>query len=260
MPAPLGVDLVGFLRRYVPAEGHGQPLMVTALVVDDGERRAVLVGLDLLAIRGEQAGRIRQEVADAADCSIDSVLVNCQHTHAAPPTPGMIKLGGLAHDLTTDEVAYWQAVVKSAAKAAGLAVKSLRPARLGAAAIEVQGLSVNRRERLADGRTILGWNKEGPCDRWVSSLRFDDLRGDALATVVSFACHPVVVGPDVAEASSDYVGVLRDSVRLWTGADCLFLQGCAGNVLPLESFMIGKNRVQLCRADSALPVGAGESR
>lgn len=237
VPAPLGIDLVGFLRRHVPVRGHGQPLEVTALVLDDGEHRATLVGLDLLATPGVQGVRIRQAIAEASGTEMAGVFVNSQHTHAAPPPPGMIKLGGLVHELTPNEVAYWEQLVRSAARAAKLAAEGLRPARVGGARSSVEGLSVNRRERMADRTTILGWNPDAECDRTVSTLRIDGSDGAPIATVVSFACHPVVVGPDVPEASSDYVGALRSAVRTWTGADCLFLQGCAGNVNPLESFM-----------------------
>ena len=107
VPAPLGADMVGFLRRYLPVGGYGQPLEVTALAVDDGERRVVIVGLDLLGTVEDDALKIRRAVADAADCSVDAVFVNSQHTHAAPPPPSMLKLGGLTHGLTPVEVSYW---------------------------------------------------------------------------------------------------------------------------------------------------------
>src|SRR5262249_45362565 len=58
----------------------------------------------------------------------------------------------------------------------------------------------------------------------------------AICTVVAFAAHPVVIGPDVPEISSDYVGPLRARVRAWTGGGCVFLQGGAGNIIPFESF------------------------
>lgn len=236
VPPPLGVDTVGFLRRYVPVQGHAQPLEVNALVVEDGSRRCAIVALDLIATPGEHGVALRAAVARAAGCPIDAVLVNCQHTHAAPPPPGIVKMGGLQHQLTADELAYWDQLVRSAATAAGIASRNLHPVKLGTARGDLQALSVNRRERISDGTTILGWNREAACDRSVSVLRFEKEDGSALATVVNFACHPVVVGPDVHDSSSDYVGPLRQTVRDFTGGDCLFLQGCAGNILPLECF------------------------
>lgn len=112
----------------------------------------------------------------------------------------------------------------------------MQAARLGASVGVLDGLTANRRERLPDGTTILGVNREGACDRSVSVVRFDDVSGTAIGTLVAFACHLVVFGPDVAESSSDFVGPIRSAVRDWTGAACIFLQGCAGNILPVESF------------------------
>ena len=45
---PLGVDLMGYLRRSEPARGYGEPMEATALVLDDGSTRLVLVGADLI--------------------------------------------------------------------------------------------------------------------------------------------------------------------------------------------------------------------
>ena len=40
---PLGVDLMGFLRRSEPARGYAQPMEANALVLDDGDTRLVLI-------------------------------------------------------------------------------------------------------------------------------------------------------------------------------------------------------------------------
>jgi hypothetical protein len=98
------------------------------------------------------------------------------------------------------------------------------------------GSPVNRRERTDDGRTILGWNRELSIDEQVPVLRIDALDGSAVATVVAFGCHPVVVGPEVASTGTDFVGPLRRRVEVLRGGTCVFLQGAAGNVLPLEAF------------------------
>lgn len=236
VPSPLGVDTVGFLRRYVPVRANRQPLEVTVLVVEGEGARVALVGLDMLGTGEQDALEIRAAVAERAGCAVEAVFVNSQHTHAAPPPPGLLKLGGLGHELSPDELAYWQDLVSAVGSAAALAAGRLRPARLGGARSEAPGLTVNRRER-TDAGTILGWNREGECDSSVNVLRLDSTLGEPIACVVGFACHPVVIGPDVPEASSDFVGPLRAAVRSWTGAHCLFLQGCAGNLLPLQSFM-----------------------
>ena len=108
--------------------------------------------------------------------------------------------------------------------------------------------SEQARERTADGRTILGWNPDGFIDEEVPVIAIEDLEGTAIATILSFGCHPVLLGcrcgdhayadhkSHFFQVSSDFVGALRLSVEQWRGGTCLFLQGAAGNVLPLETF------------------------
>ena len=231
---PVGVDLMGYLRRSEPARGYGQPMEATALVLDDGTTRIVLLGADLVGASGLWARTIRERIGAAVDAPADHVLLNSQHTHAAPPTPGWDKIGGDA-DWHEEEIRYGDAVGDLIVSAAAQAVRRMRPARVGFARSVAEGLTVNRRQRV-DGGTILGWNPDEQCDRDVAVIRVDDEAGGAICTVVAFASHPVVIGPDVPEASSDFVGPLRECVRRWTGGECVFLQGCAGNIVPFESF------------------------
>eukprot|EP01052_Picozoa_sp_SAG31_P005865 SAG31_NODE_264_length_18835_cov_7.543553_16_plen_147_part_00 len=91
---------------------------------------------------------------------------------------------------------------------------------------------VNRRQQLPDGRTIIGINPAGVIDRAVDVIRLDDLEGKTLCTIISTACHPIVLGPSTTQLSSDYVGPARDIVEAHTGAICLFLQGAGGNIMP----------------------------
>ena len=231
---PVGVDLMGYLRRSEPARGYGQPMEATALVLGDGTTRIVLVGADLVGASGAWAQTIRDRIGAAVGAPAHHVLLNSQHTHAAPPTPGWAKIGGDA-DWNEEEVRYGDAVGDLVVSAAVEAARRTRPARVGFGRTIAEGITVNRRQRV-EGGTILGWNPDEQCDRDVAVIRVDDEAGGAICTVVAFASHPVVIGPDVPEASSDFVGPLRARVRAWTGGECVFLQGCAGNIVPFESF------------------------
>ena len=150
------------------------------------------------------------------DAPAHHVLLNSQHTHAAPPTPGWAKIGGDA-EWNGEETRYGDAVGDLVVSAAVEAARRLRPARLGLGRTIADEITVNRRQRF-EGGTIIGWNPDELCDRDVAVIRVDAADGGAICTVVAFAAHPVVVGPDVPEASSDFVGPLRARVRDWTGA------------------------------------------
>lgn len=234
VPPPLGVDLVGFLRRWRAASGYGQPLEVNAVVLDDGAARTAIVALDVGSTPLPFAQRLRTAVAEAAGCPPAAVLVNSSHTHCAPPTPGYGKSGGTTRELRPEEEGYAEQLLGAAASAAAVAVQRLRPAAIGYGADEFER-GVNRRQRTADGGTVMGWNPDAPTDREVATLRVDGLDGTPIATLVAYACHPTIVGPEVDLACSDFVGPLRERVRATIGGECLFLQGCAGNMFPLEA-------------------------
>jgi hypothetical protein len=106
-----------------------------------------------------------------------------------------------------------------------------QPARLGASKGSAP-LGINRREKLADGRVVIGENPAGAVDHEVGVVRIDDLAGRPIATIMCAAAHTVVLGPKTPLLSPDYVGPAREIVERATGALSLFFQGAAGNVNP----------------------------
>lgn len=235
---PLPVDVLGYVRRAVAPRTFMAPLVVTAMVVVDGPITVAILAADLVGMTTPFADRVRAAVADAIGCMPADVLINSSHSHAAPWPGATIKLGGEADDWTDRELGYWDTLPNAFASAAVQALATAREARISGGVGRAPGLAVNRRERTADGRTILGWNPEGFLDDSVPTLRVDDLDGQPIATVVGFGCHPVVVGPESDAAGPDFVGPLRQrTTELRGGGVTVFLQGAAGNVLPLEAFI-----------------------
>jgi hypothetical protein len=213
-------------------------LQITGLVLEgDGGTLAVL-SADLTGYDVVMASLIRDEVARAIGCPPSAVLINASHSHAAPwARADDAKLGG-GHDHYTDgERAYVDRLPFDFASVALRAWRSRVPARVAGGTGRVRDVAVNRRERTEAGTTILGWNRDLQIDDDVPTIRVDAIDGRPIATVTAFGCHPVVVGPEVAKTGTDFVGPLRNRVEeLRGGGVCIFLQGAAGNVLPLEAF------------------------
>lgn len=235
---PLPVDVLGYVRRAVAPRGFAAPLLATCLVLRDDTGCVVILAADLVGMPTAFADLIRAAVAEGIGCRPGDVLLNCSHSHAAPWPEAFIKMGGEADGWTDLERRYWTTLPDAFASAAVQASTMTAEARVAGGVGHVPGIAVNRRERTADGRTILGWNPDGFLDDSVPTLRVDALDGTPIATVVGFGCHPVVVGPEVALAGPDFVGPLRvRTSELRGGGVTLFLQGAAGNVLPLEAFI-----------------------
>jgi hypothetical protein len=233
---PLPVDLLGYVRRDVAPRRVIDPLMATGVVLQEEGDTVVIIAADLTNLAPGFAERVRERVAEAIGCRPDEVLLNSSHSHAAPWPGSRLKLGGETDDWTERELGYWESLPDAFASVAVQASAAAVEARVSGAVGHAPGLAVNRRERTTDGRTILGWNPDGFVDDSVPTLRFDRLDGTAIATLVGFGCHPVVVGPDVPAVGSVFVGPLRRRVEELRGGLTIFLQGAAGNVLPLEAF------------------------
>jgi neutral ceramidase len=238
---PLPIDVLGYVRRARAPRRVRSPLQARAVVLQSGPTTIALITGDVVGLATPVADRIRDSVGRAVGCPPAHVLLNSSHSHAAPWPGATIKMGGEFDGWTDVELGWWEQVPALYASAAVRAADRLVEARVAGGTGRAPGIAVNRRERTPDGRTILGWNPDGFLDEEVPTVRIDAApehrRPRRVATLVGFGCHPVTVGPEVPVVGSDFVGPLRDHLDAdLGGGTTLFLQGAAGNVLPLEAF------------------------
>ena len=237
---PLGLPMVGFIRQPWNARGYGLPLEVGALVLERGETRVVLCGVDVVGIIHPQIEPLLDRVAAATGAGTDGILLNLSHTHLAPPggVAGGAVYGDVDDELAASIEAFSRVLHDKIVSVCGLAAARLAPAGVVWGQAEVD-LAVNRRERTADGSnggSILGWNPHELVDNQVTVLQARAPDESAIATVVGYGCHPVTTGYDMDVYSADFPGPMRDVVRAVSGGECIFFQGAAGNVLPKFAF------------------------
>jgi neutral ceramidase len=162
--------------------------------------------------------RVRSEVGSG----IEPILC-CSHTHSGP-------IGYADEHSGKREQKYMDHLVALLAEVIRQAAESVKIAELywseGTADI-----AVNRREKLASGEMVIGENPEGVADRSVGVLSVI-VDGKRLATLVNFACHGTVWGPDNLLVSADWIAAMRQQVEGELGGLCMFLQGAAGNLNP----------------------------
>ena len=252
---PIGIPMIGFAGRG-PASGIHDDLTATALVLEGpaaqlsgdglgaGVSRLAVIACDLLFLRSEEIGAVREAVGRLTDVPPDHVVIACSHTHYGPLTePGRDEQSPLVE-------AYLANLVHLLAGAVAMACARVVPCRSSYGEGKVS-IGINRRERTADGQIILGQNPSGPVDPRVFVLRVDGLDGRPLAAVLNYACHPVSLGSQCTDISADFPGAARRLVEEQTGAMCLFLQGATGNINPL---LMGWDWTHLARL--GLPLGA----
>lgn len=218
------------------AEGIDLPLWATVLALHDtaSDMRVIIIELDLGGASFPLVAGIREAVTRITGVPAPHIRVSVSHTHSGP-TVGTTWLEEGA-ELIEPYVASLPAKI---AGAAWEATQKLRPARIAHGAGTCH-IGVNRRFRAPDGRMTVGRDPEGFFDPSVRVMRIDGADGSPIAAVLHYATHPTIMAHENRLITPDYPGVARRTVEQITGAMCLFLQGCAGNIGPRLGFAEGK--------------------
>ncbi len=247
-----------------PGIAVADPLFARALVLEDGQTRAVIIAMDVTAIGGRAVSdgmlpdvgeeflpTLREKIEKELGIPGANVLVNASHTHP----PGRM----LCND---------QEQVQRTFAAVQQAFAELQPARAGSTVGKEERVAMNRTLRLKNGRDwtirhsipspppdqICG---SGPLDNSVGIIRFDRLDGTPLALIFNFACHPLFGNYDgslTANFPGEAARILEQ--RLGSGSVAFFLQGAAGDVCDhtFKDFQQQRNAAVLGKylAESAL--------
>jgi neutral ceramidase len=239
-------------RKCGPANGTHDPLFAKALVLAAGDSRLAIVTLDLGSIVSEN---LKRDVA--AKLGIPVLLLSVSHTHSGPSFLPAEERGA------TPPSAYQLEMEPKVFGAIRQAASSMFPARLGVGYGSLQ-LGYNRLLLRDDGRArALFDNMErvpyGPLDPDVTLLRVEDTNGATRALLVHYACHAVVLGPTSCKWSADYPGVMQSKVEAAIpGAQCMFVQGGAGDINPLFEARSGKEDEDFATTQKMGELLAGE--
>ncbi len=256
---PLGIKTVGFSSREGVVEGIESELTATSVVFAAGGKKMAIVALDLAIAPVAMVADWRQRVAQAIGTTPAHVMINLSHTHSGPPLPGFPPEFAFQAELIRG---YYDTLVPRIVESAVQANASLRPARLAHGEGTSQ-IGINRREMGSDGYIFLGEDPNKPIDPRVGVVRVDDLDGKPIATLFSYGCHTVVVGPNSRVASPDFPGASREVIEKALGGLSLYLQGGGGDIMPVggmgweEDCRDSKDRVGMALAGEVVKVAAG---
>lgn len=218
---PPNVQMWGYGDRKGPSTGTLDPLHARALVLKAGDQTVAIATMDLGRVpRPTVLDKVRMRVKKAG---VTHAIFTASHTHGGPV-------------MEMDDAPHVRDIADKLAECIEEAASTLQPVKIGVgpAAFDV---SHNRRRITPDGKCEMLWRNEKklpttPVDHEATIIKFETMDGKSFATVVHFACHPVVLGPDNLEYTADYVGELCRIVKEKTGAECLFLQGGCGDINP----------------------------
>jgi hypothetical protein len=222
---PLPFQLAGHRGERI-ATGIADELEARALVVQDRDRFAALISVDLLWLSRDQVARIRAIVEQDTGIPARAVFVACTHTHSGPDTLDWYDHAPPAPD-------WWiESLCRSIASAVYIAHRALQPADIRHDVTDV-AIGMNRRLRTAAGMERHP-NPDGDIDHSldvVSVLRPD---GGRIATLLRQATHPVILGAASTVVSGDWCGAARRFVESQLGGACLVFNGSCGDVNPIE--------------------------
>jgi hypothetical protein len=195
-PAPdAALPMSGYANRTQGFKGIHDSIYVRAVVVDDGSTQAAIVAWELIfcpdAVWEETSQRIATELAIRPE----NLILAAVHDHGAP------SLGGSA----PATAAFTKKVEDAAVEAVRRAKAQLQPARIGMGTGTAY-VNINRREFSTRQGWWLGFNEDGPSDKTVAVLRFDDLTGKPIAMLINYPVHAVVMGPDNYQVTGDLAG------------------------------------------------------
>lgn len=210
---PVGGDLTGYVARLGHSVGIHDALHARALVLEDAETRAAIVACDLLALADATLLAAREAIATAIGTTPDHVMVACTHTHSGPATVFLHQCGEV-------DPAYVATLPEALCEVAVAAAARLEPVRVAAGLGDLPEGAFNRRV-------------SGPApDTSIGVVRLTRPGGSALATLLTYGCHPVIMGHDNLLISADYPGVAVRTVAETLGGSAFFLTGACGDVNP----------------------------
>lgn len=233
----LGCMISGYYEPRI-AKGTLDPLFARAVAFDDGEKKAVLLVLDVIGIMQQCLNGMRSRIAASLGLEEAALLVHCTHTHTGPE---------IFDGMFDPDPVYNARLEKLMEQAAALALNDLHPAQIFTADGRVEGISFIRRFRMKDGSTRTNpgyWNPDivSPIGEIDPQLRLARIvrEGAGEILLVNFQVHPDTIGDclkSVEEFSADYPGfVVRTLEGALEGAHVLYLNGACGNLNHVNVF------------------------
>lgn len=206
-------------RHAIPATRARDTLYAKVLVIEAGDTRVALIGLDIG--RGPTYAMMEIIEAEAKEkAGVGYILAVGSHSHHGPAIE-LLDKPGMGQGRYDAAVAYAQQLPHTLIEAIVEASENLVDARMGLA-VEETTFNRNRHSR----------REPKPRDPNLSVLRFDDLDGKPIAVMVNLAAHPTIESVFSLHWTSEWPGHMAMHVERALGTHCFFMQGAAGDLSP----------------------------
>ena len=227
--------------------GVVDPLRIRAIALDDGTRKVLLVSFDL----GAAPDPIKNVPLISKHTGIpeDNIFLFGTHAHAAPMVGRIGPTGPMTRpnpEIQAVMERYEKYLYAAMYKAIDCALADMRPAKVGSATGKSY-INVNRNQDYVvtgeNGERVeycsLGFSAEGPSDKTLFVMRFDDSDGKPIAFFVNYPVHCVVMHANdcfngAMGISGDIAGCVSGYMEdMFEGAVAMWTSGAAGDQNPI---------------------------
>lgn len=212
--------------------GSHDPIYASAVAFDPPQADPILlITLDTIGIILPDADRIRQGVTDAIGVAPDRVVVSGSHSHGSPDTMG---LWGVIYPMQTGrDDAFIEQMIQGGIDAATAAFTSREPATLEVATGNEDRLHYNPQAAVDPQATL---------DNSMTLLGAYDADGRLIGSLMSWGCHPMVMGPQNTLITADFPGAYYRWMEQELGGIHMFVNTTLGGTVhpvnPLTGFSI----------------------
>ena len=207
------------------------------LYLEDEDDRVILVSTDFEGILRTAYEALRTAISKATGVPASCIVVNANHSHNAPWINLDLEDLLAPHGIRQVDKEYFRDVVAKIALGAQQAKERRLPVTISVGSTRLPELAWNRRTGYVEPEDVGPFNRRrrypiGVTDPTLGLVRLDDRDEMPVAALCVYASHYVSAGR--GKISSSYSGPAMGMIERELGHGCvaLFLQGCAGNIVP----------------------------
>jgi hypothetical protein len=227
----------------VTLAGVLDPIHVRVMALSNGGKPSLIICAETGRSLGPQ---IAQAVSEHTGIPLESIVNTSTHSHAAPEMDDPINFY-IQDESKADKQQLWaKYALEQTIAAANEAIANLQPASVGIG-YGKSYINVNRNSQYnkADDKgnlteySFLGYNPEGPSDKTLAALQFNDKKGKPIAFIVNYAVHGTVMHANTningdTGISSDIPGFASNFLEeKYKGAVAIWLSGAAADQNPI---------------------------
>lgn len=233
---PIGTPSAGYKeRKGVGMEGVHDPLLATALFIDNGKQKIVFCNVDNLGFMTDLFEKVKQQIQKEPGLETCQLFLGSSHTHSGGGSFINVPIIGPALAGNYD------------AAIAAFYVEKTVQAILQAARNTVEGkigIGYGHAENLSRFRSAWPENVTPLSDVAVIKITRSD--SSPFAVLFNYAMHPTVMRSVNRLFSSDFVGPARDHLQTLLGKEVqpIYFNGAQGDIDPQQS----DNSFDICNA------------